>query len=68
MFVKKRVPVKDIGPLIPGNCTESQGGPNGAIPGPPKKNDKTKTKKKCELGLAIEITLKVGIWVIDGGE
>ena len=40
---KKRVVVKDLGPFIPANCTESRGGPNGPIPGP---QNPPKPKKK----------------------
>ena len=31
-LVKQTAPVKDIGPSTQADCTESRGGPNGAIP------------------------------------
>ena len=50
--VKKLVVVKDIGPFIPANCTESRGGPNGPIPGP-QNPPKSKTKSKTvRIGLS----------------
>ena len=51
VFVTKWVPIKDLGLLIPANCTDSRDGHNGVIPRPQNPQIHVRNvKSRCDLG------------------